>query len=146
MTKMICDLSKENERLRGELRDKASLSSTPEPTGEGCLYQRRFEALKLLFDDLNAENRQVKDESVDLKVCVSRLQERKAFLENEIMRLAGVVEAQKSAMDSLERRGLIHATRFTQQTPVTRASTSANNVRFIKPCHPDDELWQLQQH
>ena len=111
MAKMMC----ENERLREELRNEASVwtcskSEATEVSVEHYGCKRKFEALveinhgwkqdyerlEIRCQMLNDEKRLLEYDKKDLGEFINTQEKRRVFLESEIKRLAAIVDAQQS--------------------------------------------------
>ena len=115
IAKMMRDLTRENERLREELQNKAliwtgSKSKATEVSVEHYGCKREFEALveinhgwkqdyerlEIRCEMLNDEKRQLEYDKKDLGEFINTQEKRRVFLESEIKRLAAIVDAQQS--------------------------------------------------
>ena len=80
------------------------------------LYKGNFERERKCCEELKGK----------IKMCQEKLED----AEKDVKRLnSQLVANSEREMQSVFR--------------VDRVSTSVNNVRFIQPCHPVDELWRL---
>ncbi len=121
IAKMMRDLTRENERRREELQNKAliwngSKSKATEVSVEHYGCKREFEALveinhgwkqdyerlEIRCQMLNDEKRQLEYEKKNLRQFINSLEKRTVFLESENRRLATVIDAQQSRIGKHE--------------------------------------------